>query len=788
MKAGSVGALLALALLVAPAFASAEWTQLGYDAARTSATPEHGPLTDDVAWTERLNGSVAYYSPPLLMNGSLFVMSADAKNYGLNGELTLDNNGVYKVNATTGAAKLFIKTRDGPGHLFSDGSRLYLLVDGGAEAYDASSGHQIWRWTPPNLMTTVYYNLCYNGAARGNTLYLVCTQYGSESPSPGSVVQITAFVSAVTRSDAKTVWTWIENPLLEAANPSTAPLVANPLGGGMTAPPAQSASDTSFGIAVSVIGSNVFAITNEDHFTPPFTAKAPDPAGTVQYSETVWALDAANGYPLWARNSTLEQGAFTPVPGGSFYENDPALSSQITGTATAVYFQLDGELYAANAGTGKTIWSVPLGAEDSFGGSCLPGAGCTTGGGIGGSALSGDTLFATSWQTLYRFNTTSRSLVWRYTLPPDAYMYWNPDGVIVAGSTVYALAERAYGGNLSREGVLYALDFQDGRVLWRHELPSLTKDGYTSTRQMFSVSDHLLAVGGIDGTLTLFGTTAACLVASVDAASLYPEPGKPFTVDLSKTAPGIGGPANAYRVDWGDGGSAGWQPSAKLTHTYATAGDAVAHFVVRNAANQTASQMVTFHVGASPPQQLTALQVAFAPENQNLTFFVIGVVLTAVGALFGLLRLRHRRSRLAREIKAVDDVYARTRDNPTECEAALAHRKARAHELLFEGKLEDGHVGILENHIDQLARTVRLSQLDGRFDFLPHGMVKTLQKMLADGEISAWEYHHFISVLDADVTLTPMQKSQVRALIEEWYAHDSAVGAFAGRAKSAARS
>lgn len=104
-------------------------------------------------------------------------------------------------------------------------------------------------------------------------------------------------------------------------------------------------------------------------------------------------------------------------------------------------------------------------------------------------------------------------------------------------------------------------------------------------------------------------------------------------------------------------------------------------------------------------------------------------------------------------------------------------RKAHCRGLLMDGKLDEAQFAVLESRVSELARDLRVSALDDRFDFLPYGLVKSLRDMLADGRVSAWERKHVVRALDEDDVLTKAQKKKVRDLVDGWFRRDAGTSA-----------
>ncbi|HEX9767068.1 MAG TPA: hypothetical protein VGA36_09915, partial [Nitriliruptorales bacterium] len=192
----------------------------------------------------------------------------------------------------------------------------------------------------------------------------------------------------------------------------------------------------------------------------------------------------------------------------------------------------------------------------------------------------------------------------------------------------------------------------------------------------------------------------------------------------------------------------------------------------RNRAAQTASRAFVVSVGGSAPPEATFLEQAFARENQDLTFGLLGLFVAVTGGAIAVSRQRLHKNRLQRELRAVNEVFVRLQDRPAACEAALNERRARIQNLLADGELDENQFHVLDRRLEELHRQIRVGTLDRRFQFLPHGMVLTLKDMLADGKITAWEHEHLVEALKRDTLMTDDQKRKLRDLIDEWYGRD----------------
>lgn len=704
---------------------AAPFLQPGYDAARTGNSPDRGPATDDVALRVQLPGSRALVATPLLYNGSAYVLLEGGRVEGL------ETHGIAQVDLATGASSLLASFEDPPRSWAADGASVYVLFTSEVGAYDLATGQESWRVAIPvgdPLGGSVAF--CTEPALRDGLLYIGCSVFVQG----GSRLTVRAL--ALQLEDGQAAWTWTLSPGEAAA---------------VLPDPTPAAQETVYGL--SVVGAHAIVTAQRT------TAAAL--AGSGLFQAAFYALDAGTGALDWSRQGNLTPVTFTPPADGPTPVPLPEVdlpSALPTGSPLEVFVKLDGELLALNPGQdGAVLWRAPLGREDT---NEFQGVGS-------GFAYDGAALFAASAQTLYRFDSSARTAVWRVTLDPGLHETFGTSGLVLAEGVLYARSVARDPG--APWNALYAIDARTGESLWRHELHDASES--TGGRRFeFAVGEGVLAAAGFDGSLTVLGQSAASPSPTVGLSNRYPDPGETVRADLSGSRSGANGPVVAYRAVWGDGTETNWTGEPVLTHRYEAVGDHIARFQVRTENGETGSEFVLFHVGSPAP---TFLERAFAAERQDTTWGVIGLLVAATGTTVGVARLKTRRTRLKQELAAIEDAFALARGRPSDVEAALAERRAHARGLLVDGRLDEAQVQLLEHRIDELAREARLSALDERFDHLPMGMVRRLEAMLEDGHVSRWERDHFYRALEEETLLTEEQKAQVKRLIESWFEADA---------------
>lgn len=716
IQPASVGVAMLLALLTAlpPSLA---WSQWGGDAASTGSI-EVGPAWSDVAFEVKLPGSVL--GTAILRDREAFFS-------------TNESNGVWSVNLDTGAIT------EVPGA--PEVGQFWLLGDfilrrpfgvASVDALDLKTGALLWTSPGPDI-----------GSDQVQVSYTIW-----QSATDGAVILLPYVAQG--RAPVPTIPGAPAVP--SASRPTIGGMIAVDAATGRVlwdAPdPAHRANLTGRLSPVSTMGQGIALLyarvetgaTTEAGFAHPLR------------KYRLLAFDAVTGNLLWEREDAMD--ASVTVAENSLV---PGLSGSNGGvpviTDNFVFIRTD-RFIAINPKTGASIWESSAGLTDPN-----PVRGMRAAGWGHGA------LLATTGQTLYRLDPLTGEPLWQRTTPGRFY---SPESIAISSTHAYV----PYLVTKPNEHVtraFEAVDLQTGAVVWSHEKqePSGLTNGL---RAPWIFGGGLAARGGEDGTITVIGRSAASMTPPALKSEQFPAVGEDITVDLSGARAGAFGAPTRYRADWGDGNVTEWQASPEFKHAYATPTPTVARFTVGNDANQTATTTVTFRVGESEPNILSQ---AFAPDNQDRTFFIIGAAVSAGGALFGFLAVRRKRGRLQREIKAVDKLVHDLRENANATDLAMRERRVRARALLVDGKLDDTQANLLEKHIDDVSRRVRLQEVDHDLDFLPQGIARRLREALQDGRISTLERDYLTRLVDDDRILTPQQKASVHELVDAWWRGDA---------------
>jgi len=607
---------------------NAAWLQDGVDAARTGVSLDAGPAWNDVAWTIQLRGGAVERSPPVILDASAYVVTmelaelqpgpgpmAEARSYRtLLSRVDLSTASIAWVVET--AARHYHRTDAGDllsPSVVSDGDHLYLVHFDGVTKYDLD-GSALWHAPHrSSLPVPVHARDCVEPAIAESLLYYVCAEQGEDSATEQGSVGA-RFLAALETTRGESKWfTPLDSaqPLLDLDD-ATSPLSPS--------------YDTVRGLAV--VDSHVLVVG--------MFRRATSPA----FHPAILAFHRVDGTYAWSASDASDVEPET-VTGASVDGSDVETGNAVslpTGSDGRVLYRHNRLLILSESTGGVlenlTIREGPLQGDHGT-----------------GMVLLGGSAFVSGHDRILRFDTndwTSKSIFSLAGL--GEHFAYGPlvlaSGILYARSVVETRPADAQRALLDvpvlMESTIYAIDVDTEATLWKHVVGPTSPVPTNYRPYSFSVADGLVVVAGFDGTVTVLGRTAASLHPSVQVSSRHPALGENVTLDLSATGPGIFGPATAFRADWGDGESTDWQADPVFSHRYSTIADMRARFFVRNEANQTASEPVTFYVAAIPggSSALNALQRAFTAENMPTTLGMLGAAVFLTGGLAFLVSRR----------------------------------------------------------------------------------------------------------------------------------------------------
>lgn len=289
---------------------------------------------------------------------------------------------------------------------------------------------------------------------------------------------------------------------------------------------------------------------------------------------------------------------------------------------------------------------------------------------------------------------------------------------------------------------------------------------FTQPPQIVPAGEDSLAVVDPGGRVVLLAPAPAAQRPTLTLSDTYPAPGR--LVTLRVAAPG-GAIAERTLVRWGDGAWEDLAGADLIEHAYPTPARYEILVTQQFVDGRTGTASAVVEVGGTP---LTTMQRVFSPENQNWTFFVLGLAVTGIGATAGVLRLRRSRRAFERASRALDEL---ARASPSLFEDGLHVTMGQARMLAADGTMSAVQLAVIERRAIDLTSKLRKSLLRDEFSFLPTPLFLLLEEMLADGRITTWEHRHFLTAVDHEASLDPGQKARVQALVRRWLDTDAAL-------------
>jgi len=309
-----------------------------------------------------------------------------------------------------------------------------------------------------------------------------------------------------------------------------------------------------------------------------------------------------------------------------------------------------------------------------------------------------------------------------------------------------------------REAIIARLDLDSGDLLQAISLPQ---------RVDFTTSyDGIRVLPLANGTMLLFdGTGRGFLLGEAPAEGrplLTLSNAFPGAIDSTDVAVVEPRPDARYSIAWGDGAFA--TNGTSWSHRYGVDGDQTVHVTAIHADGTTATSAATIHVGAAPPPQLTALQRALAPENYDLTFGLLGLFLTLLGALIALALRRRRHSVLKVELDALAAIESAARTDVENAVRDLGAYRGRLLDGLGAQRLDDAQYNTLSARADLVAAAIRARLLGPVAGRLSDDFRHIIDIALHDGKVEADELEGIRATLSAERGLNADEKARLFAL------------------------
>lgn len=284
----------------------------------------------------------------------------------------------------------------------------------------------------------------------------------------------------------------------------------------------------------------------------------------------------------------------------------------------------------------------------------------------------------------------------------------------------------------------------------------------------------LLTLVEADGTtrtrtlqVTVGGTPLAGPPGDMPAPSTkgpYVGVGVPAIVELTRPS---GLPVEVF-ADWGDGTleRSAWQDHATLTleHVYRTEGPRSAAFTTVFLDGRTATRVVPFDIGGTPPPPPSLLERAFAPEYLEYTLFVLGILITLFGAAFGFFVRRRHRTNVGQFLAELEQVRRERWRDPQAALRMLLLLRRRFDDELGRGRLTEDQYKILHDQAGDLLALL-LPLFTEPAEKLSPTFRQRLEAALRDGRLEDNEWTALSTLLKRERNLVPEQRARLESFL-----------------------
>lgn len=331
--------------------------------------------------------------------------------------------------------------------------------------------------------------------------------------------------------------------------------------------------------------------------------------------------------------------------------------------------------------------------------------------------------------------------------------------VLPPSEALVLVASNENGGTADNRATLHRVDLATGDDLQRIPLPGTIRTTTGTGRVGFQpLDDGRLLVYSLDGRLIELGPADAELRPDVRVTNEYPAPNEGVALHVASRA------AATFVVAWGDG--AVEEGAGPWTHRYGEEGPRTVRVTALLTDGRTATTEVLLRVGATPPAELNALQRAFAPDNQNATFGVLGILVTLIGALVALVARRRRHGRLHDELEALERIRHDGRRDPEAGMRALGAFRERLLADVRARRLDDAQFNTLDQRANVVFSALRTRLLGPLAGHLSADFRHALDVVLHDGRVDSEELAALRRALDAERSLAPDERARLAAMLE----------------------
>lgn len=597
----------------------------------TGQTVGNGPATWDLAFAVDVPGLSGGFSPPIVLDGSIFVLTEYRVDPATFEEV---EPALWRIDPATAEVTRFVEfvapDRFATG-FFTDGRNLIVARASTIEARSPHDGSVVWSTPIPALPDQKVVTAgCATPQLRLGMLFFGCTaaQLPRDTPDvvPPTFVPEVDIVMAIDAATGAISWSRVRDA--EAMTGEDAGRGAA-VGGGSRA-----LVGVPTGIHDVVVSDDILVAAIVDRNPQPPVIQCTGAGASTSpppLFQTVWAVDPSTGTHLW------QWGIPSPMdPPGSVDAAETVVGQSETYSRVPPGIMLQsnhvvvkGEhLHLLNAKTGCVERTAEFGdqAETPLASNLL--------------VADADTIVVARHTSIYGLNRASLQQKWEYRLSDDSP---RPEQrALIVGSHVVVLTMTSEFNVVSDvprlasvfNGRVTVLSLEDGSFQSTHDVRPFT---FTSFMRSAGVGDGMLVVDGSDGPVLVLGTAAAGIQIDPQVSTVRPDVGNVLRLDLSASRAGVQDRSFDVRVDWGDGNATEWSPERVFEHTYLVRGIQNITVTAKNPAGQTATAIVALDVGWTQRPPTGFFETAFSPENQERTYFLLGLGVTFLLSIGGLI-------------------------------------------------------------------------------------------------------------------------------------------------------
>lgn len=275
-----------------------------------------------------------------------------------------------------------------------------------------------------------------------------------------------------------------------------------------------------------------------------------------------------------------------------------------------------------------------------------------------------------------------------------------------------------------------------------------------------------IAIVDLYGQIHVLAQAEPAKLPRVSVSEDYPAPGQAFTLTVLPAAP------SDLIVGWGNGEEERIENATTVRHVFAERGPRDITVTSVFADGTTATRVVTVHVGGTPPPELTALQRALSPDNQEVTFFVLGTLITVVAFAVTIGRHRRRFTRLEQELAAVEEIRLLSTSDPKGAVQALKAYRERLPGDLARRRIDDSQYQILDLRSARLLKVLRtrmFAPYDTRLSIRYH---RLLDAAFEDAILQPSEREALVVALDQEEALRAEDRGEIVRLLDEFTSHN----------------